>query len=115
MTTKKGKNGSKLGNGSARSSRVEPEGPGLWRMFPIFMVVLGVVWGILWAPSDPLHDAETSKEATGESMVGNHRMRSCVLLLSWPPRVSKQKSDARKGLGMDCVERHVGTGHTEHF
>lgn len=52
-------------NGSTTTVTVPPgQGAGLWKLFPVLMVVVGIVVGILW--EQPAADGEI-----GESMVGS--------------------------------------------
>lgn len=48
-------------------------GPGIWRLFPLVMVVVGVVVGILWEPSadagGAAGGADSSAAKDGEAIV----------------------------------------------
>lgn len=54
-------------NDTSRDRRAKSEGPGLWRVFPIVTVVIGVIVGIIWSPPDRDTAETTPVEPTGES------------------------------------------------
>lgn len=65
-------------NGStAAKAPPEQETAGLWRLFPLVAVAIGIVVGILWEPSTPAA-GETAGEAMADSAKTNGAVIVCV-------------------------------------
>lgn len=55
--------------GSASRATSNEKGAGLWIFFPVLMVVLGVVVGILWEPSTDTDGAEAQGSSPAKSSI----------------------------------------------
>ncbi|CAM9884149.1 unnamed protein product, partial [Ectocarpus sp. 12 AP-2014] len=116
-TKGEGKQSLKARSSGSTAARAPPEQEtaGLWRLFPLVAVAIGIVVGILWEPSTPAA-GETAGEATADSAKTNAKpplSRSLHAIDVSGPGCGAHRylspTHAVSGFHLACIEEEAGT------